>query len=950
MHGPPVALLAAGLVVLLLVPGAGAVPLGHRASVPATSARSGGSARGAGIAPGVAASAFTWANYTPFAPGGPSPRGDYGLAYDPVDQHLVLYGGLGCWARCNDTWTWANDTWTNISATAGPAPTARYDPSMAWDSEDGYILLFGGSPGVNIGAQDTYSFLHGQWKALHPTTAPASRYEAALADDPAAGTMILFGGSYGGAGTYYNDTWSYLAGNWTQLSPNGTPAPPRRGMAYDYDAADRAIILFGGTGPNFIGESDTYAFANDTWTLLTPTLSPPGRWLGSSAYDPTLGGLVINSGSTSQGCVNMVTDTWLYAGGSWTNLSATSSDPPGHCGATMAYDPDGTGGVFFGGANIYGSTVDATWGFYAGPHARLTGAAVVDAGQNVTLRTATVGGVAPLGYAYAGLPAGCASVNAPSLTCAPTAAGAYNVSVQVIDAKSGTATATVALTVDPALVATFAFSPDAIDAGQSVTFRLNATGGSGGDRYQYVGLPSGCSSINLTSLVCAPTTPGTYAVHGVVVDRVGGTAVTAPLPLAVAADLAPTVAIAPVVDDVGVPGTATVTVTGGTPPSTVSWTGLPTGCASANQTTLACLPTGPGAFLPTASVVDATGAVANATGPVWLVHADPRATVTANLPEATTGVAFVFTATVVNGTGPYAYVWAFGDGTNTSTVGGAAVHAFTANGTYVVGVVVIDHLGVAATAGVTVAVTPALAVAVTASAATVTATATLTLLATVSGGAPPYTVSWAGAPPACEPAIGPTVTCVPTGSGIFAVVATVSDALNGSVSASTSVRVNPVPVLDAQATPASGCDRTVNVTAAVTSGGTAPFAYAWAFGDASTGGGARTNHSYAVSGTYAITASATDASGVTVFHNVSVTVAVPNDCAGSTAVPTGGSGLGTLELAALAIAAAAIIGGAAGAFLVARRRRRPVDPPAEPATGEFADPAADVVPDDEPPP
>ncbi|MCL4323981.1 MAG: hypothetical protein M1144_00725, partial [Candidatus Thermoplasmatota archaeon] len=47
------------------------------------------------------------------------------------------------------------------------------------------------------------------------------------------------------------------------------------------------------------------------------------------------------------------------------------------------------------------------------------------------MNTVAQGGVAPLSYAYTGLPAGCASKNLASFTCTPSAAGNFTVTVTV---------------------------------------------------------------------------------------------------------------------------------------------------------------------------------------------------------------------------------------------------------------------------------------------------------------------------------------------------------------------------------------------------------------------------------------------------------------------------------------------------------------------------------------
>jgi Galactose oxidase, central domain len=65
----------------------------------------------------------TWANVTnPDAPA-PSPRSGFGLADDPADREVVLFGGLSAKEKLlNDTWTYSAGVWTNVTGLVGTAP------------------------------------------------------------------------------------------------------------------------------------------------------------------------------------------------------------------------------------------------------------------------------------------------------------------------------------------------------------------------------------------------------------------------------------------------------------------------------------------------------------------------------------------------------------------------------------------------------------------------------------------------------------------------------------------------------------------------------------------------------------------------------------------------------------------------------------------------------------
>ncbi|MCI4367411.1 MAG: hypothetical protein L3K08_06635 [Thermoplasmata archaeon] len=68
-------------------------------------------------------------------------------------------------------------------------------------------------------------------------------------------------------------------------------------------------------------------------------------------------------------------------------------------------------------------------------------------GGAVELTTTVTGGDPPLAFSYSGLPSGCSSTNASSLTCTPTQVGSFNVTVAVSDGTGATAQANLTFTV-----------------------------------------------------------------------------------------------------------------------------------------------------------------------------------------------------------------------------------------------------------------------------------------------------------------------------------------------------------------------------------------------------------------------------------------------------------------------------------------------------------------------
>ena len=235
-----------------------------------------------------------------------------------------------------------------------------------------------------------------------------------------------------------------------------------------------------------------------------------------------------------------------------------------------------------------------------------------DLGQATTIAVVVSGGTYPLAYGYAGLPPGCAAGNAPRLNCTPTVAGNYTVSVTATDAIGMSVRSELGLTVNPTpTIVYFGLSPTKITVGETTNLTTVAVGGSSPLEYVYTNLPPGCASVNASSLVCQPARAGQYAILVVVTDARGiasGVAqaslqVLAPVPLPVIRYFGPNVNPA----NVGTAMTFTVEVAGGTGPWSYVYRGLPGGCSSANQTTLACVPASAGYYNVSVRVIGSQG-------------------------------------------------------------------------------------------------------------------------------------------------------------------------------------------------------------------------------------------------------------------------------------------------------------------------------------------------------
>src|SRR5689334_12080019 len=111
------------------------------------------------------------------------------------------------------------------------------------------------------------------WQQRTDVGSPGPRYGHALAYDSDRGVTVFFGGEYsemGGDPEYFNDTWEYDGASWKKIAIDGPAPDPRARHAMCYDNTLRQVILFGGYGNG--------NFMNDVWDYEN-TGAQRGRWI-----------------------------------------------------------------------------------------------------------------------------------------------------------------------------------------------------------------------------------------------------------------------------------------------------------------------------------------------------------------------------------------------------------------------------------------------------------------------------------------------------------------------------------------------------------------------------------------------------------------------------------------------------------------------------------------------
>jgi hypothetical protein len=898
-----------------------------------------GSVGGTGASNGTQTWAYAGGNWTELHPANsPVSCPSSALAYDSVDHYVVYLGGGG-WAGGNcsssgQTWSFTAGTWTQLHpATAPPILAAA---SFTNDSHDGYDLLFGGLfDANNTPSSETWSFVAGSWTELSPATSPAARSSAGLTYDGADGYVLLFGGTE--ANRVVNDTWTYAGGDWTQLHPTSNPiAPWPDGLAYDasdgvvvytsaenlsypgpeqvwtfsagswtewlanqghhgivpterlaevtgYDWGDGYFVLFGGSAYGWQPLHDLWAFHDGNWTNITAP-APSPREGAAGVYDGADGYFLLFGGFNGSTYNNYVSDSWKWAGGSWTHLT-TNASPPARAYAGLTYDAADGYVLLFGGSGS-GGLLDDTWEFTDGGWTEITPSLspppaaayqdlVYDAADGYALLVDVAATTTTWAY-HAGVWQNL-TAESSSIPAAPTNGvvydaaaarvlvfgtettignGAYasNATWTYLNGTWSNLTAAVGPAPSPRWDAAMTY--DATQRG--VLLFGGVASGRGGYTNDTWLFSSGHWALLYTPVVPPGRNFATLAYDPTSnVDLLfGGAVYSSTLPpdgcttyfcgdtwawsgVGVSTPYVELFAAAPNPIDLGATTALSVEVYGGVTPYSYVYTGLPSGCTTANTSQLNCTPVSVGNFSVTVHITDAAHNGTSASAAVEVLPDLALVSFNASPSTIPVGGRTLFSVQVANGVAPYGYTYAGLPVGCTSQTVPTLPCSPEASGTFDVSVTVTDHDGHQVSGSISLTVPPAgsgsgpTILSFGIAPAAVPLGNSTNFFVNASGGTGALTIAYTGLPPGCTSADQSPLTCAPTASGVFAVQFTVVDGAGASVEVESNLTVFPVGgggsalITSFSASPGTVVQGHSTVVTVTASGGTSPLTFSY---------------------------------------------------------------------------------------------------------------------------
>lgn len=225
-------------------------------------------------------------------------------AFDVARDRLVVFGGerfIGAYIFLNDTWELNPTTLTWTQRTVA-GPSARALAAMAYDPVRQVTVLFGGRSDFSTTPplSDTWEWTGAGWRQPAPATVPPGRSQAHLVWDGSRQRIVLFGG-FGSGTVALNDVWEFDGTNWQQRTNIGV-GPQRAGGTLVYDSVRSTLVLVGGVSTTNVGTSTEVGVweLGASWLApVTTGTTPPGRYATSGAFDRGTASTVLIGGTVS---------------------------------------------------------------------------------------------------------------------------------------------------------------------------------------------------------------------------------------------------------------------------------------------------------------------------------------------------------------------------------------------------------------------------------------------------------------------------------------------------------------------------------------------------------------------------------------------------------------------------------------------------------------------------
>ncbi len=210
------------------------------------------------------------------------------------------------------------------------------------------VLLLGASAGNGQDPQ-----VRGLGIGWSPVGELGVRQVAPMVADPVRGRVVAFGGNSTLPVEYRDETWEWDGSSWTRMNTPIRPSP-RQAAAMAWDPTRRAIVLFGGRGPDNTDYDDTWEWNGHRWLRIDVAVRPSPRAFAAVATDLNRSRIVLFGGGKWDPQLQLsiaVGGTWEWDGQAWVRVA--TNDPSRRSAAGMAFDATHGRIVMSGGSNYF---------------------------------------------------------------------------------------------------------------------------------------------------------------------------------------------------------------------------------------------------------------------------------------------------------------------------------------------------------------------------------------------------------------------------------------------------------------------------------------------------------------------------------------------------------------------------------------------------------------------
>ena len=205
----------------------------------------------------------TWQLLTTTSP--PPGRQGHTMIYDPIPDRVVIFGGaIQNGYVQNDAWVAQLSgglpyRWVHLPTTGIP-PLPRTDAAGSYDPVRQHLVIYGGTDGTSVFDDAwTLSMSDLSWELLMPSGSPSQQSDHPAVYDPVRDRLVSLGATLPG-GAFDVRAMSFSGGgSWSFLSPTGDPGWSSGGGGAIYDPLRDRAVAFGTFGP---GSASTWAL---TW-------------------------------------------------------------------------------------------------------------------------------------------------------------------------------------------------------------------------------------------------------------------------------------------------------------------------------------------------------------------------------------------------------------------------------------------------------------------------------------------------------------------------------------------------------------------------------------------------------------------------------------------------------------------------------------------------------------